>query len=566
MRPLHQCLLDASLIRLRAIAHFWDVDLATNHQREAATQLAEAMVQPESVADAVEVLPDDQRRALEALLAAGGRLPLRVFARQWGDIRAMGPGRLERERPWEKPISPTEGLWYRGFVSRAFDQGAEGSFEVIFVPPELQAHLPAPPASPPAISLDPAPEPAAVRSAGDAFLDDVCTLLAYLQNERLRPSPDGAWPARHEAHLIRQLRDRDPARSALLRHLVGHLGWLHLTDSGRLRPDAEPVTAWLQSPAHVQRGALMEAWRNDPTWNDLFHVPTLQPEDTGAWRNDPLLAREAILRHLTACTPGTWVALEDLDSGIKRADPDFQRPGGDYTSWYIRDAATGAYLSGFESWDSVEGALIRYLITGPLAWLGLIDLGSAAPDERPTAFHLTLAGAASLGLYEIPPEATPRPMGLRPDFTVLAPPGRRYERFQLARVADWVRSGDPFVYRLTPGSLERARQQGIPVARVLEFLGQVSNAPVPRFLEAALSRWEARGAEARLEQMVVLHLSSEELMAQVTSSPRTRHLIGEQVGPTTAVVRTPDWPRLVAALGELGLLPDVSGLEEESTG
>ena len=566
MRPLHQCLLDASLIRLRAIAHFWDVDLATNHQREAATQLAEAMVQPESVADAVEVLPDDQRRALEALLAAGGRLPLRVFARQWGEIRAMGPGRLERERPWEKPISPAEGLWYRGFVSRAFDQGAEGSFEVIFVPPELQAHLPALPASPPAISLDPAPEPAVVRSAGDAFLDDVCTLLAYLQNERLRPSPDGAWPARHEAHLIRQLRDRDPARSALLRHLVRHLGWLHLTDSGRLRPDAEPVTAWLQSPAHVQRGALMEAWRNDPTWNDLFHVPTLHPEDTGAWHNDPLLAREAILRHLTACTPGTWVALEDFYIGIKGADPDFQRPGGDYASWYIRDAATGAYLSGFESWDSVEGALIRYLIAGPLAWLGLIDLGSAAPDERPTAFRPTRAGAASLGLAELPPETAPRPMGLRPDFTVLAPPGHRYERFQLARVADWVRSGDPFVYRLTPRSLERARQQGIPVARVLEFLGRVSNGPVPRFLEAALSRWEARGAEAHLEQTVVLRLSSEELMAQVTSSPRTRHLIGEQVGPTTAVVRTPDWPRLVAALGELGLLPDVSGLEEESTG
>jgi hypothetical protein len=32
------------------------------------------------------------------------------------------------------------------------------------------------------------------------------------------------------------------------------------------------------------------------------------------------------------------------------------------------------------------------------------------------------------------------------------------------------------------------------------------------------------------------------------------------------VVRTPDWPQLVAALGELGLLPDVSGLEEESAG
>jgi hypothetical protein len=153
-------------------------------------------------------------------------------------------------------------------------------------------------------------------------------------------------------------------------------------------------------------------------------------------------------------------------------------------------------------------------------------------------------------------------MALRPDFTVLAPPARRYERFQLARVADWVGTGDPFVYRLTPSSLERARRQGIPVARVLEFLGRVTSAPVPRFVEAALTRWEAQGTEAWLERPVLLRLSSEGLMAQVVSSPLTRHLIQEQIGLTAALVRERDWPRLVVALGEMGLLPEVTGLEQ----
>jgi len=100
-------------------------------------------------------------------------------------------------------------------------------------------------------------------------------------------------------------------------------------------------------------------------------------------------------------------------------------------------------------------------------------------------------------------------------------------------------------------------------ARVLEFLGRVTGAPVPHFVEAALTRWEAHGAEARLERAVLLRLSSEGLMAQVTSSPRTRHLIHEQVGPTAALVRKRDWPRLVVALGELGLLADVVALEKE---
>nr|HID12803.1 hypothetical protein [Anaerolineae bacterium] len=284
MRTLHQCLLDTDLVRLRVIARFWDVELTTSRRRDVAAQLAEAMAAPEAVISAWDALPDDQRQALEALLAAGGQMVLRVFSRQWGEIRTMGPGRLEREQPWREPISPAEGLWYSGFISRAFEQGPEGAHEVVFVPPELRAHLPTPAVPPPVISLEPAPTPAVVHSCGDALLDDACTLLAYLQNERLRPSPDGTWPARHEARLALRLRDPDPARLAFLRHLVRRLDWLRVTDAGHLRPDPGPVAAWLQSSTGQQRTVLAEAWRDDPTWNDLFHVPTLHPEDTGAWR------------------------------------------------------------------------------------------------------------------------------------------------------------------------------------------------------------------------------------------------------------------------------------------
>lgn len=563
MRPLHQCLLDTDLIQLQAIARLWDVELTTNRQREVAGQLAKAMAQPEAVTDAWEVLSDDLRRPLEALLAAGGQMPLQIFTRQWGQIRAMGPGRMERERPWRKPISPAEGLWYSGFVFRAFEQGDEGTFEVIFVPPELQANLPTPPTQPPAIAIEPIPEPAMVRSAGETFLDDACTLLSYLQNERVRPNRAGGWSAQHEARLTRRLHDPEPARLDFLRHLARALGWLRLTDSGHLRPDPGPAARWLQSSTGQQRHVLAEAWRDDPTWNDLFHVPTLRPEDTGAWRNDPPMARRSILGHLKTCAPNAWYRLADFVAAIKRADPDFQRPDGDYSSWYIRDATTGAYLSGFESWDAVEGALIRYLIKGPLNWLGLTDLGAAAPNGPLTIFRLTPYGATFLGLIEPAPEPEPAPAILRSDFTVLMPAARRYERFQLARIADWTRTDDPFVYRIMPGSLERARQQGIPAARVLEFLRQTANAPVPRSFEAALTRWEARGPEAHMERAVLLRLSSEEMMTQVLSSPLTRHMIREQVGPMAATVREQAWPRLVAALGEMGLLPDVNGFEED---
>jgi len=119
-----------------------------------------------------------------------------------------------------------------------------------------------------------------------------------------------------------------------------------------------------------------------------------------------------------------------------------------------------------------------------------------------------------------------------------------------------------FVYRLTPASLTRARQQGIPVARVLEFLGRAVGEPMPRFVEAALTRWEVQGSEARLEQAVLLRFASEEAMTQAMSFPPIRRLIREQIGPTVALVHKTDWPRLVVALGEMGLMPDIIDLEE----
>jgi hypothetical protein len=112
-----------------------------------------------------------------------------------------------------------------------------------------------------------------------------------------------------------------------------------------------------------------------------------------------------------------------------------------------------------------------------------------------------------------------------------------------------------------PTSLERARQQGISVARVLEFLSQATGAPVPRSVEVALTRWDARGPEARLERVSILRLASEELMAQAMSFPSTRRLIREQIGPKAALVREKDWSRLVAALGEMGVVPDIIYLE-----
>ncbi len=569
MTHLRQCLLDTYLVRLRAIAQFWDIELTATRQREAALELAQAMDDPETIASVREALSDEEGRALQALVGSGGQMPKRVFAREWGEIRTMGPGRMEREKPWQEPISPAEGLWYKGFAFFSFEQGSKGAYEAVFVPPEIRAHLPGGEAGRAVIAVEPGPEPAAVFSAGDLLLDDACALLSYVQNEEPRLISGQEWPERHKHGLLKRLRLSGEAYLRFLAHLAHSIGWLVANDSGYLRLHPDSVTSWLNDTEPDQQRSVIAAWREDRAWNELFQVPSLQPEDTGAWHNDPRLARGAVLIHIAACTPETWYQIGEFAAAIKKVDPDFQRPAGDYETWYIRDRDSGAYLSGFQSWDAIEGRLIRHLISRPMNWLGLVDLGYASSGEvdrsshSATAFRLTARGAAILNLREPPGPSPHRPLRLRTGFRVSVPAERRYERFQIARVTDWARSGDRYTYRLTPSALKRARRKGISVARVLEFLDQVTEAPIPPRLESALTRWSQRGTEVRVERSVLLRLTDKQLMDQARACRKVGNLIQEQLGPTTALVRAGDWPRLVVGLEALGLLPEVTGVADD---
>ena len=64
---------------------------------------------------------------------------------------------------------------------------------------------------------------------------------------------------------------------------------------------------------------------------------------------------------------------------FKEAEPDFQRPTGDYDTWYIRRTDTQEFLKGFDQWDAVEGELLRFLC-GPLHCCRLWTLPNRPPE------------------------------------------------------------------------------------------------------------------------------------------------------------------------------------------
>jgi hypothetical protein len=574
-KTLRESLVDYDMALLRALAEMRGALLTSNHQVTAADELAAQLVSPASVAIARADLSPAEAGALAELQAAGGWMEAPRFVRRYGASRPMGPGRLERERPWLAPANPAEGLWYRGFIFKGFRQTESGVVEVIYLPSDLLALLPAAPAAKPAFALAPAAEPHDVQPAGGDLVEDVFNLLVYVRNHDVAPgtgdmlrlkdlqavnalcvSPVPAAAAADDDRLALVVRLGRAAglMSMAQEQLAPHLppdrqregAGLALSAErvrGRprtfLRTDRWKVRDWLQATPAGRLAGLQAAWRDDPDWNDLWHVPTLRPQPTGGWKNDPLLARRKVLGFLAGCQPAKWYRLDDFVAAVKAADPDFQRPDGDYTTWYLHDLR-GQPLMGFEHWDEVEGALLRRLVAGPLHWLGVVDLGRDEESGPPVAFRL--AGDDTLTPVPSPKgrgeQAPLRAMTVDDTCTVRVPSDASlYDRFQLARFADLVQRGaDGVTYRISPASLARARRQGISAEQVSSFLARVAGQTLPPKAAEAIQRWHKRSGAIRLERGVILRVDAPETLAALRRQPALAPLLGEVLGPQAVLV------------------------------
>ncbi len=552
MYVLHRFLIDYDMAMLRALAQHRGVDLLTNRQTEAADQLALALLEPFSIRVALARLSPQARKGLDRLLAADGRMRAPQFVRQYGAVRPMGPGRLDRESPWESPVNATEELWYAGLIFRAFsaEQGAPGEF--FFVPVDLMPLLPQDDLHSPGFPLETVSPPVPSAEPKPSLVHDLYVYLVYVQTHDVRPYADGRLGRKDLSALLTRFTDRGERRLDLMRHLAHRLEFVSRQNE-YLRLDPLPVKRWLTSSPARQWATLQEAWRDDPTWNDLCRVPSLVCDEAGRWQNDPISTRRTLLGLLARVPMDAWWTVASFVAAVKEVEPDFQRPDGDYVGWYIRDAETRAYLSGFESWDRVEGALLADLLTGPLYWLGIVDLTPMGAD---VACRLTESGARFLGRAPDIAESLPAaPILIRPDFSVELPDAASlYTQFQVERFAEFEGSA-PRRYRLTVGSVGRALTRGVRVDQILAFLQKSSQGSIPAHVVGHLEAWAQRYGQVDVEEVALVRTKSERAMQELRALPETRSLIGQQLSPTTALVRTQDLPRLYKALRSLGYLP-----------
>jgi hypothetical protein len=576
MRTLAISLGEHSLAMLRAIAELRGVTLASSNRDEAAAQLAAAMSDEAATMAAVQGAPHDAQAAWTALQRSGGKMKAATFARQFGEIRPVGPGRLEREALWRSPDNAAESLWYRGLIFRAFADFGDGPIEYFYVPEDLP--LPrlelAQGARPRSVILPSMPPPPRARHALNSLAVDTCTVLAHLREHPL-PATENVLPW---AEVVTRMQDAfllpDPVRCELLLALASCLGWL-APDRGRWVLDNQRVGAWLRLTHWEQMSLLFSTWRDTVLWNDLRHTPGLLPE--GEWANNPALARERLLRLLRRLDARAWHRIPDVIGLMKKVDPDFQRPDGNYSGWYLRDAATGHYLSGFETWDAVEGRLLRFLLEGPLFWLGALALSDDrdrvdvdSQNQDGPVFRLTPAGAAWLSSRM--PQQPPQPARLivADDFTVTAPlllP--LLDRFRLARFSEdvpvdrWEKRRETLVpsptkHRISRASLARAREGGLKPEDAVTFLRRAAADRVPSRVVMAIERYGQLGGEVRVTRGAVLSVADASTLAALRADSLVAPLLGELVSAQAVVVPEKHIDRLLAILKDSGYTVDLS--------
>jgi hypothetical protein len=539
---------------LRIVARLWGIDLAATDTDAVLKELSGALVDPNLVEEIVDSIPSGARTALNALTKADGKLPWAAFVRRYGEIREAGPGRRDREQIYLHPISATEVLYYRALLARAFFDTPTGAQEFAYIPDDLiplihqkgqsvykgekdkilgslvpstvkQSDEPLGRLALPKEREHPLP-------ASDHLIDDATTLLAALRMGL--PPPETRIPASVITEFL------SAAKIILPTARIGK--------AGGVVPQIEPVRFFLEAPRKDALNKLVDSWLESETFNELHQVPGIVCE--GEWTNQPLVTRKFLLTLLEAIPENSWWSLTAFIRAIKEKYPDFQRPAGDYDSWFIKRLLDRVYLRGFGVWDEVDGALVRYLITGPLHWLGQVELATSAGNEIVSAFRTVTKKARITNAENARLHVSSQGKIVIPKYLP------RAARYQIARFCEWEEEKpDEYHYHVTTNSLKKAGEQGLKVTQLLSLLAKNAAAEIPPAFIKALNLWELNGTEARVEVQTVLRVNRPEILEELRKSKAGR-FIGESLGPVTVIVKTGAQSKVLAALAELGLLAE----------
>ena len=290
--------------------------------------------------------------------------------------------------------------------------------------------------------------------------------------------------------------------------------------SAKWVPDDEAF--WSRSPQERTRAAF-EAWRDGDAWNEL-RIPkmTYGSDHRKPAPKELQAARKILLDQIKMHGAHTWVTLETLHNEMRLTHYEFLFPrfgrqqyynpyrANESTPYYqtnntysitykdIKDEASG--------WEMVEAAILTHMVSGPLFWLGLVDLGSDKKDAPATMFRLNETGAWLLDLQSaVTFSHEGGRVVVQPNFQIVAmEPIADNVLMTLDAFAQFEGGDNALTYRLARESVYRGQRNGWDAARIITFLEEMAQMPLPQNVRRSLEEWQTQHERITIRRNVPL--------------------------------------------------------------
>jgi hypothetical protein len=595
---------------LMVIANQNAIKVTVTKKSTLTNMLSNALSNPERVRKAYAELGPVLREVVDTLQRSGGELRVatlrqRLTARKLIEVggeapfsgRQPDPGKPDSRRfPEIMAYLLARGLVFARTYRDEYNQLASLDFRPAreyVIPDEIRAHLP-PPQPEPAWRLTFSAAPGHIlESSARTFQRDLYLYWSYIHQNEVELTAKNLIVKRHLTALNNTLLGKetiqtgqvetDFLRLVFLRAVLEQMGMI-VRDGTRLRskPDQSTDFFTLNPLDRVKR--TFEAYINNVHINELMWNNRVQ--QGGVYPTLPAPAqfadaRRLILAHLKPATD--WLKIEQITTWIRGMFYEFLFPRNysDVGQYYYRPyhpymPVTNSFGWVFpditddsEGWDRVEGAMIHSLISRPLFWMGLVDLGGA-PDAKahtPDLFRLTALGNWLLGGGPAPEiQQTGGQVVTQPDFTITAfDPVSDAVLYQLDQFAERITAERAVQLRMTQKSVYAGQQRDWNANRIQTYLESLTGQPLPGNVARTLQEWQTWHERIRVfPSVTILHASSVEDMQTLAEDSNLSEWLADRPAPDLAVLPAGRKPEaLMSALLKRRWLPLISKKQGE---
>jgi hypothetical protein len=355
-----------------------------------------------------------------------------------------------------------------------------------------------------------------------------------------------------DADLVNAADESESPRLHFMRLLLQQLGLLVGTQ-GSVRATSLQQGAsrfWDQSPEQRTDGGL-QAWVRLRDWSELSSLGLSSLE------LDLHRARTALLEQLRMLPAARWLSAERFLAHLQLISPRllFTTRQARNTVGHERQSER-AQLS--RRLAEIEAGFVGGSLSGPLHWLGLVDV--CTDGGRVLVFRINASGARALR-RRAATKADPARQGkliVQPDFRIFAlgpVPDGILARIEL--LADRVHADRRvFEYQLSRKAVHRAQHNDWSVTDVIAFLEIRTGTTLPQNVRRTLHGWGEQHTRITFHRSLsLLEVDDAQLLKQLWDDSAASIHFERRLTDTVAVVRRRRIPALRDVLLERDLLP-----------